>query len=39
MHPVSAKIVSLLVGCLGLVSGRLEGFLKDLGIPDVLGGM
>ena len=24
---------------LGVVSGWLEGFLKDLGIPDVLGGM
>ena len=27
-----------MVGCLGVVSSRIEGYLKDLGIPDVLGG-
>ena len=31
------KIVPLVVGCLGVMSGLLEGFLKDLGILDVLG--
>lgn len=39
MHCVSTKIVPLVVGCLGVVSSRFEGYLKDLGIPDVLGGM
>ena len=27
----------IVVGCLGAVSGQFKGFLKDLGIPDVLG--
>ena len=39
MHQVLTKIVPLVVGCLSVVSGQLEGFLKDPGIPDVLGGM
>ena len=39
MHRVSTKVVPLVIGCLGVVSGRLEGYLKDLGIGDVMGGM
>ena len=39
LHRVSAKVVPLVVGCLGVVSCRLEQYLKELGIPDVLGGM
>ena len=39
MYRMSTNIVPLEVGCFGVVSGRLEGFLKDLGIPDELGGM
>ena len=39
MHRVSTKVVPLVVGCLGVVTSRFVGYLKDLGIPDVLGGM
>ena len=39
MYQVLMKILPLVVGCLGVVSGLLKGFLKDLGIPDVLGEM
>lgn len=39
LHRVSTKVVPLVVGSLGIVSRNLEGYLKDLGIPDVLGGM
>ena len=39
MHQVSTKIVPLVIGCLGMVSGWLEDFFKDLGIPDVFGGI
>ena len=39
LHRVSAKVVPLVVGCLGVVSCRLEQYLRELGIPDVLGGM
>ena len=39
MHRVSTRVVPLVVGSLGVVSGNLEGHLKSLGIPDVLGGM
>ena len=39
LHQVSAKVVPLVVGCFGVVSCRLEQYLKELGIPDVLGGM
>ncbi|KXJ19770.1 hypothetical protein AC249_AIPGENE21527 [Exaiptasia diaphana] len=39
MHRVSTKVVPLVVGCLGVVSSRFVGYLKVLGIPDVLGGM
>ena len=39
MNQVSTKIVPLVVGCLGVVSGWLEDFFKDFGISDVFGGM
>ncbi len=39
MHQVSTKVIPLVVGCLGVVSSWIEGYLNDLGIPDVLGGM
>ena len=39
LHRVSAKVVPLVVGCLGVVSCQLEQYLKELGIPDVLGRM
>ena len=39
LHQVSAKVVPLVVGCLGVVSCWLEQYLKELDIPDVLGGM
>ena len=39
MHRVSTKVVPLVLGCLGVVTSRFVGYLKDLGIPDVLGGM
>ena len=39
MHGVSTSVVPLVIGSLGVVSSRLEGFLKELGIPDVVGGM
>ena len=38
-HRVSAKVVPLVVGCLGVVSCRLGQYLKELSILDVLGGM
>ena len=39
LHGVSTVVVPIVVGCLGVVSGRLAKGLKDLGIPDVLGGL
>ena len=39
MYRVKTRVVPLIVGCLGVVSGRLAGWLKELGVPDVLGGM
>ena len=39
LHQISAKVVLLVVGCFGVVSCRLEHYLKELGIPDVLSGM
>ena len=39
LHRVSTKIVPVVVGCLGIVTDRLTGYLDDLGIPDVLGGL
>ena len=39
LYRVRTRVVPLVVGCLGVVSGRLAGWLKELGVPDVLGGM
>ena len=39
MHKVSTKVVPIFVGSLGIVSSRLEGYIKALGIPDVLDGL
>ena len=39
LHRVSTRVVPLVVGSLGVVSRRLPGYLKELGIPDILGGM
>ena len=39
VHGVSTRVVPIVVGSLGVVSKRLVGFLKDLGVPDVLGGL
>ena len=39
MHKVSAKVIPIVVGALGIVSTRLERYIKELGIPDVLGGL
>ena len=37
MHRVSTKIVLLVVACLGVLSGRFKGFLKDIEISEMLG--
>ena len=39
VHGVATKVVPIVVGALGVVSKRLVGFLKDLDVPDVLGGL
>uniref|UniRef100_UPI001C068844 hypothetical protein n=1 Tax=Acinetobacter baumannii TaxID=470 RepID=UPI001C068844 len=39
LHGVSTTVIPIVVGSLGVVSERLVGYLKDLGIPDVLGGL
>ena len=39
MHGVSTEVVPIVVGALGVVSKRLAGWLKGLGIPDVIGGL
>ena len=36
---VSTKVIPIVVGALGVVSSRLEGYIKAIGIPDVLGGL
>ena len=38
-YSVSTRIIPVVVGCLGVVSDRLEGYLKELAIPDILGGI
>ena len=37
LHKVKTRIVPVVVGALGVVSKRFSGYLKQLGIPDVLG--
>lgn len=39
MHHVTTKVVPLVIGSLGVVSKRFEGYMKELEIGDVLGGM
>ena len=39
MHGVSTKIIRIVVGSLGVVSKNLPGYLADLQVPDVLGGL
>ena len=39
VHGVATRVVPIVVGALGVVSKRLAGFLKDLDVPDVLGGL
>ena len=39
VYGVETKVVPVVVGALGVVSKRLEGYLKVLGVPDVLGGL
>ena len=39
MHGVSTKIIPIVVGALGVVSKNLPGYLADLQVPDVLGGL
>ena len=39
LHGVSTKIIPIVVGSLGVVSKNLAGYLRDLQVPDVLGGL
>ena len=39
MHGVSTKIIPIVVGSLGVVTKNLPGYLNDLQVPDVLGGL
>ena len=39
MHGVDTRVIPILVGSLRVVSNRLGGYLKELGIPDVLSGL
>ena len=39
MHGVSTKIIPIVVGALGVVSKNLPGYLNELQVPDVLGGL
>ena len=39
LHKVTARVVPIVVGSLGVVSKNLNGYLKDLGIADVVGGL
>ena len=39
LYGVSTKVIPVVVGALGVVSKRLEGYLKNLDVPDVLGGL
>ena len=39
MKRVKTKVVPVVVGSLGVVSGRLAGFLKSLDVGDVIGGL
>ena len=39
MHRIQTKVIPVVVGALGTIPERLPGYLKDLGIPDVVGGL
>ena len=39
LHKVKTRIVPVVVGSLGVVSKRLKGYIDELGIPDVIGGL
>ena len=39
IHMVSTRIVPVVVGALGIVSSNLAGYLKQLEVPDILGGL
>ena len=39
LYGVATQVIPVVVGALGVVSRRLGGYLKELGIPDVLGGL
>ena len=36
---VATRVIPIVVGALGVVTNRLGRYLKELGIPDVLGGL
>ena len=38
-YGVTARVIPIIVGALGVVSNRLAGYLKRLDIPDVIGGL
>ena len=38
VHGVQTRVVPIVVGALGVVTTRLGGYLKELGIPDIVGG-
>lgn len=39
LHHVTTKVIPIVVGSLGIVTAKLPEYLKELGIPDVLGGL
>ena len=39
VHGVNTRVVPVVVGSLGVVSNRLGEYLKESGIPEVLGGL
>ena len=39
MHKVQTKLIPIVVGAFGMIPEGLPGYLKELGIPDVVGGL
>jgi len=39
MHKIQTKIIPIVVGAFGMIPKRLPEYLKELGIPDVVGGL
>jgi hypothetical protein len=39
LHRVSTKVIPVVVGAFGVVSGRLTGFLRQLGLDHTIGGL